>query len=87
MQVIANICNYTGWTGNSWIGGRRESDVTEYSWYGINTGPVSISYWSVGEPNESDGLCIGKHPTLHYYWDDCNCGFQQFYLCEQKSVL
>ena len=49
------LFTYTGWTGDSWVGGRRQSDGTVYSWYGINTGAVSISYWGDEEPNEGDG--------------------------------
>ena len=78
---------HTGWTGHSWIAGRRQAGSTEYEWYGINTGPVTMSYWGIGEPNDpSGGLCLGTFTGAHYYWDDYYCDHKRFFSCEQKSM-
>ena len=59
------------------------SDV--FKWYGINTGPVTISYWGAGEPGiPSREHCMGSVQHLHYYWGDHVCDGKIHFLCEQK---
>ena len=88
LKVYVGHFYYThaGWNDDSWIAGRRQVGRTEYRWYGIDTGLVSISYWGVGEPNGRAGsLCMYTYHKLSYYWDDNDCNSKKPYMCEQKS--
>ena len=76
-----------GWTGAAWIGARKLSNSPEFRWYGINTGPVTLSYWAVGQPN-LPGIqhCVTTWAEgLHYYWGDHDCNTKLYFICEVKT--
>ena len=59
----------------------------EFRWFGINTGPVALSYWGVGEPyNPVIEPCIILWKGHEYYWGDMTCVHKAFFLCEQRNM-
>ena len=57
----------------------------EYRWYGLNTGPLTMSYWAVGQP-DANGDCLISWQNHHYYWGDHDCDYKASFLCEMSNV-
>ncbi|KAM8841888.1 CD209 antigen-like protein C [Synchiropus picturatus] len=69
----------------TWIGLRQRQD--NGSWVWVDGTPLSISFWSPGEPNDVDGKenCteIMDH-SIEMSWNDGPCQLKKFWICEKN---
>ncbi|CAH1265180.1 HGF [Branchiostoma lanceolatum] len=65
-----------------WIGLNDLGTETSFSW--SNGRPLTVSYWIVGEPNDSSGNedCVEMQGSYQQAWNDQSCSMQNYYICE-----
>lgn len=81
MSLIILLRN-AGWNDNApWIGGRKFNG--EWRWYGLLTGPISLSYWRAPQP-DGDGNCL---QLTDRGWNDLSCTNKMYYFCERIPQL
>ncbi|XP_078676753.1 apolipoprotein(a)-like isoform X1 [Branchiostoma floridae x Branchiostoma belcheri] len=65
-----------------WIGLNDLGTETSFSW--SNGNPLTVSYWIVGEPNDSSGNedCVEMQGSYQQAWNDQSCAQLNYYICE-----
>ncbi|XP_046575141.1 perlucin-like [Haliotis rubra] len=70
-------------TDGVWIGGLTYLIQNEWQW-GFQNTRIESTWWSPGQPDDYHNiqLCLMLYKGESYRWDDKECNFKEFFLCE-----